>query len=134
MSCFYPKLFTVMPHIHPFTHRRRCQPCEVATNTSGAVGVRRRLAQGHHLTSWRGMWTCQPGMWACPHSSPAGVVWARLVQSVCLRLAVATTGLQQPHSGRTFTFFGQNNVVRIRNSLYCLRFCQQGMCFCGIGA
>jgi len=32
---FYPKCFTVLPHIQPFIHRRRRQPCKVTTNTSG---------------------------------------------------------------------------------------------------
>jgi len=41
ISHFYPKWFTVLPHIHPFIHqRRRCQPCKVTTNRSGAVRVR----------------------------------------------------------------------------------------------
>jgi len=42
-SCFYPKRFTVLPHIHPFLHRRRCRPCKVTTDTSGAGRVRWRL-------------------------------------------------------------------------------------------
>jgi len=42
-----------LPHIHPFTDRRRCQPCKVTTNTSGAGRVRWRLAQGH-LDTWLG--------------------------------------------------------------------------------
>jgi len=44
---FYPKLFTVLPHIHPLIHRQWCQPCKVTTNTSGAGRVRWCLAQGH---------------------------------------------------------------------------------------
>jgi len=35
-----------LSHIHPFKHRRRCQPCKVTTNTSGAGRVR-GFAQGH---------------------------------------------------------------------------------------
>jgi len=38
--------FYKAPHIHPFIPRRRCQPCKVTTNTSGAGRVRWRLAQG----------------------------------------------------------------------------------------
>jgi len=45
ISRFYPKCFTVLPHIQRFIHGRRCQPCKVTTNTSGAVRVRWCLAQ-----------------------------------------------------------------------------------------
>jgi len=44
----YIALLSKVPHsCLTFIHRRRCQPCKVTTNTSGAVRVRRRLAQGH---------------------------------------------------------------------------------------
>jgi len=43
MDCIYvallSKVFLQLPDIHPFIHRRRCQPCKVTTNTSGAGGV-----------------------------------------------------------------------------------------------
>jgi len=38
------KIALQLPHIHPFIHRRRCQPCKVTTNTSGVVKC---LAQGN---------------------------------------------------------------------------------------
>jgi len=47
ISRFYPNRFIVLPHIHPFIHRRRCRPCKVTTNTAGGGRVRWCLAQGH---------------------------------------------------------------------------------------
>jgi len=41
-------------HIHPFIHRRWCQPCNVTTNTSGAGRVMWCLAQGRHLDTYLG--------------------------------------------------------------------------------
>jgi len=44
ISGFYPKRFTVLPHIHPFIRRRRCRPCKVTTNTS-CSGTPQHLAR-----------------------------------------------------------------------------------------
>jgi len=41
-----------LPYIHPFIHRRWCQPCKVTTSMSAAVRVK-CLAQGH-LDTWLG--------------------------------------------------------------------------------
>ena len=40
----HSKLFTILPDIHPFTHRRWSQPWKATASSSGAVRVR-RLAQ-----------------------------------------------------------------------------------------
>ena len=45
------KQFTMLRHVrvfmHAFTLRRPCQPGKATASWSGAVGVRRRVAQGH---------------------------------------------------------------------------------------
>ena len=57
MDCIHivllSKALRILPDIHPFmdafTHQRRCQPRKATASRSGAVKVRRRLAQGHLL-------------------------------------------------------------------------------------
>jgi len=75
-----------LPHIHPFIHRRWCQPCKVTTNTSGGeVRVRWCLAQGARgsnqqlsgfqttaLTSWA---TAAQYCWLCYLADRAKHPW-----------------------------------------------------------
>ena len=42
----HSKRFTILPNIHPFTYRRRCQPRKATTSSSKAVRVR-CLSQGY---------------------------------------------------------------------------------------
>ena len=70
------KRFTILPNIHPFTHRRRCQPCKATASSSGAVRGR-CLTQGHLDTKLGGAGdqtsnlpvTSQPALPPEPHAA-----------------------------------------------------------------